>query len=76
MGAAIAYSGIGSFVLLKLIALVMPLRAERNEEGVGMDVTQHGEEAYAEGEAAILVLPSSDVKVGAAAIAAAEGGRA
>src|SRR5438093_2402064 len=75
VGAAIAYSGIGSFVLLKLIALVMPLRAERNEEGVGMDVTQHGEEAYAEGEAAILVLPSGDVKVGAAAIAAAAGGR-
>ena len=57
VGAAIIYSGVGSFALLKLIGLVMPLRAEGNEEGVGMDVTQHGEEAYAEGEAAILVLP-------------------
>ena len=76
VGAAIVYSGIGSFVLLKLIALVMPLRAVRNEEGLGMDVSQHGEEAYAEGEGAILVLPSGDVKVGAAAMAAAEGGRA
>src|SRR6187399_1609950 len=70
-----AYSGVGSFALLKLIGLVMPLRAEGNEEGVGMDVTQHGEEAYAEGEAAILVLPTGDVKVGATAMAA-EGGRA
>ena len=76
VGAAIVYSGIGSFVLLKLIALVMSLRAVRNEEGLGMDVSQHGEEAYAEGEGAILVLPSGDVKVGAAAMAAAEGGRA
>jgi Amt family ammonium transporter len=75
VGAAIVYSGVGSFALLKLIGLVMPLRAEGNEEGVGMDVTQHGEEAYAEGEAAILVLPTGDVKVGATAMAA-EGGRA
>ena len=76
VGAAIVYSGVGSFALLKLIGLVMPLRAEGNEEGVGMDVTQHGEEAYAEGEAAILVLPTGDVKIGATAMTAAEGGRA
>ena len=76
VGAAIVYSGVGSFALLKLIGLVMPLRAEGKEEGVGMDVTQHGEEAYAEGEAAILVLPTGDVKVGATAMTAAEGGRA
>ncbi len=76
VGAAIVYSGVGSFALLKLIGLVMPLRAEGNEEGVGMDVTQHGEEAYAEGEAAILVLPTGDVKIGATAMAAAEGGHA
>ena len=76
VGAAIVYSGVVSFVLLKLIGLVMPLRAEGNEEGVGMDVTQHGEEAYAEGEGAILVLPTGDVKIGATAMAAAEGGRA
>jgi ammonium transporter, Amt family len=76
VGAAIVYSGVGSFALLKLIGLVMPLRAEGNEEGVGLDVSQHGEEAYAEGEAAILVLPTGDVKVGATAMTAAEGGRA
>ncbi len=74
--AAIVYSGIGSFVLLKLVGLIVPLRAARNDEGVGMDVTQHGEEAYAEGEGAILVLDGGEMKVGAAAMAAAEGGRA
>ena len=35
-----------SFILLKLIGLVIPLRATRNEEGEGLDVTAHGEEAY------------------------------
>jgi Amt family ammonium transporter len=42
-------------VILKAIALVAPLRASQKEEGIGMDVTQHGEEAYNRGEGAILV---------------------
>jgi ammonium transporter, Amt family len=73
--AAIVYSGVGSFMLLKLVGVIIPLRAEGQEEGFGMDVSQHGEEAYAEGEGAILVLPDRDVQVGSAAMAA-EGGRA
>jgi Amt family ammonium transporter len=43
---AMFYSGIASFILLKLIGIVMPLRATTNEEGEGLDVTAHGEEAY------------------------------
>jgi len=43
---AIAYSGVMSFVLLKLIGLVIPLRATVEEESTGLDVTMHGEEAY------------------------------
>ena len=43
---AIVYSGVMSFILLKLIGLVMPLRATNEEEGAGLDITQHGEEAY------------------------------
>src|SRR5687768_14140422 len=43
---AIVYSGAMSFVLLKLISVVMPLRAASDDEGVGLDLTQHGEEAY------------------------------
>jgi Amt family ammonium transporter len=46
VGAAIVYSGAMSFVLLKLIGLVIPLRADQNDEVIGLDVTQHGEEAY------------------------------
>jgi Amt family ammonium transporter len=47
--AALAYSGIMSFILLKGIALFMPLRAGADSESVGMDVTEHGEEAYVQG---------------------------
>ncbi|HMG12663.1 MAG TPA: ammonium transporter [Gemmatimonadaceae bacterium] len=53
--ATIIYSVVVTFVILKAIALVAPLRASPKEEGVGMDVTQHGEEAYSRGEGAILV---------------------
>jgi Amt family ammonium transporter len=44
--AAIVYSGVGSFVLLKLVGLVIPLRATDADENTGLDVSQHGEEAY------------------------------
>jgi Amt family ammonium transporter len=44
--ATLAYSGVMSFVLLKAIGLVIPLRADAGDESVGLDVTQHGEEAY------------------------------
>ena len=54
-----------TFVLLKLIGLVMPLRATEGEEAIGMDVIQHGEEAYVTGEGAILVAPADDGEVGA-----------
>ena len=44
--AAIVYSGGVSFVLLKLIGVVLPLRADASDEIAGLDVTHHGEEAY------------------------------
>ena len=44
--AAIVYSGAMSFVLLKLVGLVIPLRADAKDESTGLDETQHGEEAY------------------------------
>src|SRR5687767_7726101 len=47
----IVYSGVVSFLLLKLIGLVIPLRASADEEAVGLDITNHGEEAYVHGEA-------------------------
>ena len=44
--AAIVYSGVVSFILLKLISLVLPLRATEADEGQGLDISAHGEEAY------------------------------
>jgi Amt family ammonium transporter len=46
VGSAVLYSGVMSFILLKLVGLVFPLRASDNDESVGLDVTMHGEEAY------------------------------
>jgi Amt family ammonium transporter len=46
VAAAIVYSGLVSFVLLKAIGAVIPLRAESADESIGLDVSQHGEEAY------------------------------
>ncbi len=54
-----AYAFGMTFLLLKLIGLVMPLRVSEYDEAVGMDVTQHGEEAYVTGEGAILVSTES-----------------
>jgi Amt family ammonium transporter len=46
VGAAILYSGVVSFILLKVIGLIMPLRATPADESTGLDLTHHGEEAY------------------------------
>jgi Amt family ammonium transporter len=44
--AAIVYSGVASFILLKLVGVVFPLRASSQAESEGLDTTAHGEEAY------------------------------
>jgi ammonium transporter, Amt family len=46
---AIVYSGVVSFILLKIIGLFLPLRATTSDEATGLDVTMHGEEAYLHG---------------------------
>jgi Amt family ammonium transporter len=56
VGAAILYSALATFLLLKVLGLVTALRAAPRTEGMGLDVTQHGEEAYTSGEGSILVI--------------------
>jgi Amt family ammonium transporter len=51
-----------TFLLLRAIALVTPLRATEHDEAVGMDIVQHGEEAYATGEGAVLVAPEAGME--------------
>lgn len=55
--AAPVYAFGATFVILRVLGALMPLRATEREEAIGMDVVQHGEEAYASGEGAILVEP-------------------
>ena len=54
-----AYSGIASFVILKAVGSVVPLRTREGMEAVGMDLAMHEEEAYSSGEGAILLDESS-----------------
>ena len=56
VAATLVYSLVATFVIVKLLGFVTALRAAPKDEGLGLDFTQHGEEAYARGEGAILLL--------------------
>jgi ammonium transporter, Amt family len=49
-----------TYLLLRAMSFFTELRANEHDEAVGMDVVQHGEQAYASGGGAILVLPDAD----------------
>jgi Amt family ammonium transporter len=44
--ATIAYSAVGSFILLKVIDMFVGLRVTDDEEVTGLDITQHNEKGY------------------------------
>ena len=46
VAATIGYSAVGSFILLKIIDLVVGLRVTEDEEVTGLDITQHNEKGY------------------------------
>jgi ammonium transporter, Amt family len=60
--AAPLYAFFATYLLLRLIGLLMPLRSTEHEEALGLDVIHHGEEAYATGEGAILITPEAGVE--------------
>jgi Amt family ammonium transporter len=53
------YSGAATFALVKLVNVLVPVRSDVRGEAVGLDITQHGEEAYTRGEGAVLVMPAA-----------------
>ena len=57
-----AYAFGATFLIMRGLGLLMPLRVRRQAEALGMDVAQHGEQAYTSGEGAILVMPEGDVE--------------
>jgi Amt family ammonium transporter len=61
--AAPAWAFAGTFLLLRSIRVVSPLRVTEREEALGLDVTQHGEEAYTSGEGAILLTPQDGIEL-------------
>jgi ammonium transporter, Amt family len=50
VAAAGVYSFVGSFILVKLVGVVIPLRPTPDDETSGLDISQHGEEAYLHAE--------------------------
>jgi Amt family ammonium transporter len=61
-----AYAFTVTFVCMKVVGLVIPLRASDRDQALGLDVVEHGEEAYTSGEGAILVPPEELVGEGLA----------
>jgi Amt family ammonium transporter len=53
---SLGYSMAATYGLLRLVGLVAPLRISEREQGIGLDVVLHGEEAYGSGEGAVLLL--------------------
>ncbi len=50
VGATIAYSGVVSFILAKIVDKTIGLRVPEDDEASGLDLSQHAESAYAAGE--------------------------
>lgn len=47
VGASWAIAIVGTFIILKIVGAVMPLRATEEQEIQGLDITEHGERGYA-----------------------------
>jgi len=46
VGFTIVYTGILSYILLKIVDMIVGLRVSDEDETQGLDVTSHGETAY------------------------------
>ncbi len=50
---SVVFCGLGSFILLKLVGLVIPLRVTASQEVGGIDISSHSEQGYAETESGL-----------------------
>lgn len=55
--ASAVYSGLMTWLILVVLKRVVSLRVSFKEEGRGLDLCEHGEQAYHEGEGALLLEP-------------------
>ncbi len=60
VGATIGWTVLATWAILAGISAVATLRADARDEAAGLDVADHGEEGYTDGEGAILVLQTAD----------------
>ncbi len=60
IGVTYVVAGVGTFAILKLLSLFMELRVKPNAEEQGLDISEHGEEAYDEALASGLTPFMSD----------------
>ena len=44
--ATVVFAGVASFVILSVLRAIMPLRIQVDAEVAGIDISEHGEEAY------------------------------
>ncbi len=70
VAASYAFAALGTFVILKLVGLVFQLRVSSEEEEAGLDITQHGEDAYRDFAMGSTVVKSGKVAAQAGAIEA------
>lgn len=76
IGIAVALAALGTFVILKVVDLLIGVRVSETEELSGLDITQHGETAYVfeadalhlSGANAVLKKDSDEVITGALAL--------
>jgi Amt family ammonium transporter len=47
VGLTLAWSGIGSLVIFKVVDMIVGARVEPEAEQTGLDLAQHGERGYA-----------------------------
>ncbi|WP_102126411.1 ammonium transporter [Deinococcus planocerae] len=48
--ASVAFTGLGSLILLRLVGLFTPLRVPTSQEVAGIDISAHSEQGYSENE--------------------------
>ena len=46
VGVTIAFAAVATFIIVSVIKLIMPIKATKNEEALGLDLTEHSESAY------------------------------
>ena len=46
VGLTWVFAGVATYIIVKIIDATMGLRVDESEEDKGLDITQHGEEAY------------------------------